>query len=148
MRSFHLLALAGLSAAATMLLAPRMAGATDLVYAPSNAAFGGNGMATQMLLSTAQATNKHKAPADTSPSLSRQSALQQFNDMLERAVLGQLASATTAGIFGPTGKLVPGTVETGNFRITITDLGGGTLEITTTDKASGATTSFQIGTGS
>jgi curli production assembly/transport component CsgF len=43
------------------------------------------------------------------------------------------------------GKLKPGTVETGNFRIDIVDAGGGVLVITTTDKVTGATTSFQVG---
>jgi curli production assembly/transport component CsgF len=46
---------------------------------------------------------------------------------------------------GPGGKLQPGIVETGNFRIEIVDAGGGMLIVTTTDKTTGATTSFQIG---
>jgi curli production assembly/transport component CsgF len=46
---------------------------------------------------------------------------------------------------GPNGGLQPGTVETGNFRITIVDSGGGVLTITTTDKVTGASTSFQVG---
>lgn len=123
------------------------AGATELVYAPTNAAFGGNSLATQMLLSTAQATNKHTAPVNPSSQIPKQTPLQQFSDMLERAVLGQLASATTAGIIGPNGKLMPGTVETGNFKISVIDLGGGVLQITTTDKTTGDTTTFQIGWG-
>lgn len=147
MRDLHLLARTAPLAVA-VILAPGVAAATDLVYAPTNAAFGGTSAATQMLLGTAQATNKHTAPVDPSALLSKQTSLQQFNDMLERAVLGQLASAATSGIFGTNGKLMPGTVETGNFRITITDLGGGVLEITTTDKTTGDTTSFQIGKGS
>lgn len=128
-------------------LAP-FAAATELVYVPITPAFGGNNLAGQTLLATAQVTNKHKAPTEISPTLSQQDALKQFNDMLERAVLGQLASAATSSVFGPNGKLTPGAVETGNFRITITDLGGGILEITTTDKITGRSTSFQIGSGS
>lgn len=132
--------------AAVPLLYACAATAGELVYVPTNPAFGGNNAAaTQVLLSTAQATNKHKGP-DTAAALADQSPLQQFNDMLERTVLGQLAAAATSSILGPNGKLVPGTVETGNFRITITDLGGGMLQITTTDKTTGATTSFEIGT--
>lgn len=136
-----------LLAAIELLFVAQSTSATELVYAPTNAAFGGNSMATQMLLSTAQATNKHTAPVNPSSPLTKQTALQQFNDMLERAVLGQLASATTSGIIGPNGKLTPGTVETGNFKVTITDLGGGLLQISTTDKTTGDTTTFQIGGG-
>jgi curli production assembly/transport component CsgF len=124
------------------------ANAGELVYTPVNPAFGGaNASAAQVWLSTAQATNKHKAPVDPSTLPTRETALQQFNDMLERTVLGQLASAATSSILGPNGKLVPGTVETGNFRITITDLGGGVLQITTTDKTTGQSTTFEIGGG-
>jgi curli production assembly/transport component CsgF len=120
--------------------------AGELVYAPVSPAFGGaNGNAAQVWLSTAQATNKHKPPVEPIPGLTGQSGLQQFNDMLERTVLGQLASAATSSILGPDGKLIPGTVDTGSFRITITDLGGGVLQITTTDKNTGASTSFEIG---
>jgi curli production assembly/transport component CsgF len=46
---------------------------------------------------------------------------------------------------GSGGKLKPGVVETGNFRIEIVDSGGGMLTITTTDKVTGASTSFQVG---
>ncbi len=119
------------------------AGATELVYAPVNPSFGGNPNNGQTLLNAAQATNKHKDPAATA--LAQKSPLLQFNEMLERSVLSQLASAATSNVLGPGGKLTPGTVETGNFRIVITDLGGGMLQITTTDKVSGASTSFVVG---
>ena len=42
------------------------------------------------------------------------------------------------------GNLQPGTVETSTFLINIVDQGNGTLLITTTDKSTGASTSFQI----
>ena len=63
--------------------------------------------------------------------------------MLERSILSQLASGAAAKI-SANGKLIPGTVETANFTITIIDLGGGVLQITTTDKATGTSTSFQV----
>jgi curli production assembly/transport component CsgF len=65
--------------------------------------------------------------------------------MLERSMLGQLSAAAMSGVIGSNGKLQPGSVETGNFRITIVDTGGGVLTITTTDKTTGASTTFQIG---
>ncbi|MFL6675432.1 MAG: curli assembly protein CsgF [Massilia sp.] len=127
-----------------MLLAT-VACASELVYVPVNPAFGGSPLNASGLLSTAQLTNKHKDPAAIAAAATKQTPLQQFTDMLERSVLGQLSSAATAGIMGSGGKLQPGTVETGNFRIAIVDAGGGRLIITTTDKVSGASTSFEVG---
>lgn len=120
--------------------------ATELVYQPVNPAFGGNPLNGPVLLNSAQAQDKHKDPdaAANFPAAGlNQTPLQQFNDMLERAVLGQLAAAATGGVFS-NGKLIPGTVETGNFRINIIDLGGGLLKITTTDKTTGATSTFDV----
>jgi curli production assembly/transport component CsgF len=118
------------------------AAATELVYVPTNPAFGGSALNANGLLNAAQATNKHKEPASAS---TKQSALEQFTDLLERSVLSQLSAAATSGIMGSGGKLRPGSVETGNFRIDIVDAGGGVLVITTTDKSTGASTSFQVG---
>lgn len=114
--------------------------ATELVYVPTNPTFGGSPLNGSSFLSAAQMTNKHKDPAT-----GRQNALQQFTDLLERSVLSQLSAAATSGVMGAGGKLRPGSVETGNFRIDIVDAGGGILTITTTDKTTGASTSFQIG---
>jgi curli production assembly/transport component CsgF len=134
---------------ACLLAALLMAGAgpamaTELVYVPTNPTFGGSPLNTS-LLSTAQLTNKHKEPVAPEPASTRQNALQQFTDMLERSILSQLSSAATSGVMGAGGKLHPGSVETGNFRIDIVDAGGGVLVITTTDKTTGAFTSFQVG---
>lgn len=120
--------------------------ATELVYVPVNPMFGGSPINGSVLLNSAQTTNKHKDPsAQSASALLQKTPLQQFNDMLERSILSQLASAASSKISGPGGTLVPGTVETGNFRITISDLGGGLLLVTTTDKNTGASTSFQVG---
>jgi curli production assembly/transport component CsgF len=59
-------------------------------------------------------------------------------------MLSRISSAVTSSIISDTGSLIPGTVETTDFIITISDLGGGILQITTTDKISGESTSFQI----
>lgn len=119
--------------------------ATELVYTPVNPAFGGSPLNAQGLLASAQATNKHKDPLATKNSMLDKTPLEQFADMLERSILGQLSAAAMSGVIGQNGKLQPGTVETGNFRITIVDSGGGVLTITTTDKTTGASTTFQIG---
>lgn len=116
--------------------------ASELVYVPINPAFGGSPLNANGLLNVAQATSKHKDPEAAA---AKKTGVQQFADMLERSILGQLSAAASSGFMGPGGKLQPGVVETGNFRIEIVDAGGGLLIVTTTDKTTGATTSFQIG---
>ena len=116
--------------------------ASDLIYTPVNPNFGGYPSNGGNLLATANATNRH-ADAGRS-SFFDQSPLAQFNQTLERTVLSQLASAATSKLIGADGKLVPGTFTTANFVITVVDLGNGQLRITTTDKGTGATTSFEV----
>jgi curli production assembly/transport component CsgF len=121
--------------------------ASELVYTPVNPAFGGSPLNGGWLLSNAQTTNRHKdleAQSRMSAALTQKTPLQNFNDMLERSILSQLSFAAASKITS-SGKLVPGTVETGNFTINIVDAGGGLLVVTTTDKATGASTSFQVG---
>lgn len=121
--------------------------ATELVYTPVNPSFGGSPLNGAVLLNAAQAQNKHSDPkSGTAGGIGAgQTPLQQFNEILERAVLNRLVTAATTSVMGTDGKLHPGTVTTGNFTIQITDLGGGLLQVTTTDKVTGASTSFQVG---
>jgi curli production assembly/transport component CsgF len=134
---------AGAAATLAFACAAGAARASDLVYVPLSPQFGGNPNAGAAMMAHAQATNKHK---DVSP-FSQQTSLQQFNDSLSRSIMSQLASAATSTIIGANGKLQPGTVQTGNFKITITDLGGGTLQITTVDKVTADSTTFVISQG-
>lgn len=116
--------------------------ASELVYQPINPSFGGSPLNGPVLLNSAQAQNDF---TESSPSSgSQQNALSQFNNMLKSAILSRVASAVTSGIVGPTGQLTPGTVETADFRIAINDIGGGQLQILTTDKSTGQTTEFQV----
>lgn len=134
--------LSGLLAAALL----PAAGATELVYSPVNPSFGGNPLNGSVLLNSAQAQNKTTDPkASKSIGGATQSPLDEFNQILERAVLNRLVSAATTGVIGADGKLKEGTINTGNFTIDISDLGGGLLLVKTTDKVTGATTSFQVG---
>jgi curli production assembly/transport component CsgF len=132
--------------AAALLLAFPASGAlaTDLVYVPVNPSFGGHPNNGPALLASATASNKHSASA-AGRSLGDTSPLGQFNQTLERTVLSQLASAATSKLMGSDGKLVPGTFTTANFIITVTDLGGGVMRITTTDRSTGAITTFEVG---
>lgn len=134
------------AAALCMLFYSTAALSTELVYVPVNPSFGGNPNNGIVLLNSANAINKHKDPAAATPAgLTQKTALQSFNETLERAILGQLASAAAQKLGGGvTGGLAPGVVETGNFIIKITDLGGGTLLVTTTDKSTGSVTSFEV----
>lgn len=131
--------------AAMMLAGIGMAGANPLVYTPVNPTFGGSPLNGAFLLNRAQSQDRSKDPS--SPALGgfgAQSQLEQFNNALQQAVLSRIAASVSGSVIGADGKLIPGTVETQNFSITITDLGGGHLRIVTTDKASGGSTSFEI----
>lgn len=119
--------------------------ATELVYVPVNPSFGGYAANGPGLLASASATNKHTDHGLGGASPFNQTPLQQFNETLERMVLNQLASAATSKLMGQDGKLVPGTFSTANFIITVTDLGGGVLRVTTVEKSTGVTTSFEVG---
>ena len=122
--------------------------ATELVYTPINPSFGGNPNNGVVLLNSANATNKHKdgSASLSSGALLQKTPLQTFNDNLERAILGQLAASASQKLLGgANGGLAPGVVETGNFTIRISDLGGGALQVTTTDRVTGVSTAFQVG---
>ena len=121
-------------------------GATEIVYTPVNPSFGGNPLNGPYLLNNAQSQNKHtESGAGRSASLRQpQTPLEQFNQRLQSAILSRLASSVTGSLVGANGELIPGTVETADFVIDIVDLGGGKLQVTTTDKSTGATTSFQV----
>lgn len=134
-----------LLAAAAIFAVPTFA--SEMVYTPINPSFGGNPNNGVVLLSGASSTNKHKDGSSSSLGGSLQKTpLETFNDNLERAILGQLAASASQKLLGGTnGTLAPGVVETGNFTIRITDIGGGALQVTTTDKVTGVATSFQVG---
>lgn len=138
-RYWRYLALTGLGIAAAL-----PAAATEMVFGFTNPSFGGNPLNGPVLLSSASATSKHTDAANGLGSSSQQSQLEQFNDILERSILSQLSTAASSKLIS-NGQLVPGTLETGNFKIDISDLGGGMLRVTTTDKATGSSTSFEVG---
>jgi len=117
--------------------------ASELAYVPNNPSFGGNPLNGPVLLNQAQAQN-HFTAKSSSSAASGQTALSQFNSMLQSAILSRVSSAVTSSIVGPNGQLIPGTVETTDFRIAITNLPGGLLQIVTTDKSTGQTTQFQV----
>jgi curli production assembly/transport component CsgF len=123
------------------------ANATSLVYEPVNPNFGGNPLNGTNLLNEANAQNKYKDPSTSDLGLGSQSTLDQFNTQLQQAILSRVASSISSSIVGTDGTLHPGTINTGNFSIAITQVTGGNLQVTTTDKTTGASTTFIVGNG-
>ena len=120
--------------------------ATEIVYTPVNPSFGGNPLNGAGLMNSANAQNEYTDPR-LDQALSRLtglSPLDQFNQRLQSLILDRIASSISGSLFDSGGDLVPGLVETSTFLISIVDIGGGMLLITTTDKATGASTSFEI----
>ncbi|WP_428622853.1 curli assembly protein CsgF [Sedimenticola sp.] len=126
------------------LLVILVASGSELVYTPVNPSFGGNPLGGQYLLNNAQAQDDFKDPNVTSRT--QQSDLERFNDLLQRSILSRLSASLTGNVIDADGNLIPGTIETTDFVITIVDVGGGILEVTTTDKTTGESTSFQVST--
>lgn len=119
--------------------------ASELIYYPRNPSFGGNPAYGHVLLNSAIATKTHNDPGlDDARLLEEKTPLEQFNETLERQVVNRLTSAATSKIIGPNGNLIPGSLETDNFTILIADLGNGMLNVTTTDKLTGASTHFIV----
>jgi curli production assembly/transport component CsgF len=141
--SMHRLPLTFISLALSFGLTTTALNASELVYQPNNPSFGGNPLNGPVLLNQAQAQNHYQAPSSSSATTG-QSALTQFNAMLQSAILSRVSSAVTSSIVGPNGQLTAGTVETTDFRISITNLQGGLLQIVTTDKTTGQSTQFQV----
>ena len=116
---------------------------TGLVYKPVNPAFGGDPLNGPVLLNEANAQNKHKDPAAQDNMFGQQSALQQFTDTLQRAILSRVATAISGQVVDSSGNLVPGVFTVGNIQVTVVDLGT-TLRITTLDTGTSQTTVFEV----
>lgn len=121
---------------AAMWLLSGAAAATDLVYVPQNPSFGGNPNNAPGLLAVAQAQNGYKAPT--------RSSLENFNNNLQAAILSRLQSEALITMFGRSSTLVPGSYDTANYTIKVTDSGGGILTIETIDKITGASATFTV----
>ncbi len=132
-------------ALASWILASQAA-ATELVYYPLNPSFGGSPLNGSVLLNSALATNKHSDPDIGSDKfgIEEQTPLQNFNDTLERSILSRLASVASSQIVGTDGNFIPGRIETDSFTIDVIDTGNGFLSITTLDRLTGASTTFQV----
>jgi curli production assembly/transport component CsgF len=126
-----------------LLCYPKLTLATGIIYAPNNPSFGGNPQNGPVLLNSANAQNHFTAPS-SSGNTTTTSALDNFNQRLQSMILDRIATSVTGNLFDANGKLKSGVVDTTAFSIFIADMGGGILKITTTDKATGASTTFEI----
>ena len=113
-----------------------------LVYHPNNPAFGGNTFNYQWMLSSAQAQDKTKDPAQkTANGLSSRtttSSLDDFSASLQRQLLSRITSNLLNKQFGET-TLKEGTYQFGDFQVTITNAADGVL-IRIVDGKGGETT--------
>lgn len=126
------------------------AAATQLTYYPVNPTFGGNPLNGPMLLNNAAAQNKYDDNPDMASGggsgYTPPTALQDFNETLQRSILARLSAAATTSLIDGNGKLIPGaTITTADFIISISNPdNSGVLTVTTTDKSTGAVTTFQV----
>lgn len=131
--------------ATALALCTMRAGATNLVYTPVNPNFGGSPLNGPNLLNEANAQNYYKSNgASANGGVKQLTPLQQFQQELEQAVLARIAQSVTGSIVNAQGQLVPGTIQTADFIITIVQISPGVLQITTTDKSTGQSTSFEV----
>ena len=136
----------GLITAAMCTLSLSTSQASGLIYYPINPSFGGNPLNGAVLLNSAQATNKHKDPDIDNDryGIEDKPAIDQFNETLERTIISRLAASASSKIVDEFGHFIPGTIETQNFTISVSDPGTGLLQITTTDRISGGVTIFEV----
>jgi curli production assembly/transport component CsgF len=109
---------------------------------PINPSFGGNPNNAPGLMSIAQAQNGFTAPV--------LSPLESFNLNLQRSILSRLNSQALTSMFGVNNTLQTGHFDTAGYTIDVANTVGvaSSLTITTTDKTTGAATTFIIETPS
>jgi len=113
--------------------------ASELLHQFVNPSFGGNPGNSSHLLGLASAQNKFQDDGrnDTSP-------LDEFNERLQRSLLGRITSAVTRDIVDNDGNITPGTFETLDYTINVIDEGNGLVTIETIDKVTGDRTVIQV----
>ena len=128
-----------LSVSAWMVCASQSVVASELVHQFVNPSFGGNPNNSAHLLGLANAQNQFQDDGfeDTSP-------LDEFNERLQRSLLGRITNAVTQDIIDVNGNITPGVFDTLDYTINIVDEGNGLVTIETIDKLSGDRTVIQV----
>lgn len=133
--------LVALAAGALSLSAPAGVSAQQLVFRPTNPAFGGNPLNQQWLLSTAEA-QKGFAGAEANPF--ERDPILDFQQNLQRQILSALAREILTSRFGPEVDLLsPGRYDLGDFVIEILP-GLAGVEISILNVATGGHTTITI----
>lgn len=114
------------------------ANASELIYEPVNPSFGGHPNNGGFLLGGANAQKLFEDERD------EKTPLEDFNDRLQRSLLGRITSAVTRDIVDSDGNIKPGVFETVDYTIEVIDEGDGLITIITTDKVSGEQTIIQV----
>jgi len=114
--------------------------AENLNFSFQNPSFlGGNPNNAAGLLNQANAQNPYKAPVDT--------PYEKFQKSLENAIFSRVQSTLLDARFGKiTADAAVGDFDTENYIINITKSDADTLVVTTTDKTTGAVTTFTVDT--
>lgn len=129
----------GLLAAAPFLLAVPETRGTELVYVPVNPSFGGSPLNGSFLLSQAESQNKFKNQSNAYTS----DPFTDFEDTLNRRILGILANEIVEGAFGEEGGLQEGHFEIGDFVIDVVPNGNG-VNVVISDPSTGRQTTVNI----
>lgn len=111
---------------------------SELVHQFFNPSFGGNPNNSAHLLGLAGTQNQFEEEQDEA------TPLEEFNDRLQRSLLGRITSAVTSDIVDTDGNITPGVFETIDYTINVIDEGGGLITIETIDKVSGDRTVIQV----
>lgn len=112
--------------------------ASELQFNFFNPSFGGNPGNSAHLLGLAGPQNQYIEQREES------TPLEEFNDRLQRSLLGRITSAITSDIVDQDGNIQPGVFETIDYTINITDIGDGMIRIETIDKLTGDKTVIEI----
>ncbi|WP_022834505.1 curli assembly protein CsgF [Salisaeta longa] len=115
--------------------------AQELVYRPTNPAFGGSYLNYQWLLSSAQAQNAFEA--DAGSSFFDRDPLADFQNSLQRQILDQLSRELVTERFGNIDLSQPGTFDLGAYTVEVLPGVNGTT-IRVFNPITGATTSVTI----
>jgi len=112
---------------------------SELVHQFTSPSFGGNPNNSAHLLGLAGVQNQFQDDDqdDASP-------LDEFNDRLQRSLLGRITSAVTRDIVDTDGNITPGVFDTVDYTINVIDEGNGLVTIETIDKVTGERTVIQV----
>lgn len=122
---------------ASLLLVPPEVRATELVYTPVNPSFGGSPLNGSFLLNQADSQNKFRNKVEES------SPFEDFQESVQRRILGVIANQATDAIVTEDGKWKPGVSEIGGYTISVVVVGDD-VRITMTDPLTGDGTTLTV----